>query len=159
MLEYFVEAVFARALEGVAYEGRRPAKEDAADALFGVYLLPSGKVRRVELGIDLAPCLDYIERCDEGMGWTACCEKMLVDGAGWRRRDNDITYDTAEGACGEVRPGVELDLSPRELRLLAGRHGGEGGIGGRKTPSRRRDNWAEAGIRRSIKENFEDLGI
>ena len=56
---------------------------------------------------------------------------MLVDGgwAGWRRRDNEITYDTAEGACGEVCPRVEFNLSlrcknPRELRLLARRHDG-----------------------------------
>ena len=75
MLEYFVEAVFARALEGVAYEGRHPSEEDAADALFGVYLRPSGNVRRVKLGIDLTPCFDYIERCDEGMSWTACFER------------------------------------------------------------------------------------
>ena len=49
MLEHFVEAVFARALEAVADEGGGPAEEDAAEP-FGF--------------VDLRPCLDvgFVER-------------------------------------------------------------------------------------------------
>lgn len=53
VLEDFVEAVFAGALEGVADVGGRPAEEDAAETLFGVDGSPGLEVGRVDFGVDL----------------------------------------------------------------------------------------------------------
>jgi hypothetical protein len=56
--------------------------------------------------------------------------KLSVGGAvGDARKSKGITYDTAQGACGEVCPRVEFNLSlrcenPTELRLLVRRHHG-----------------------------------
>ena len=73
------------------------------------------------------------------------------------QRGKGITYDATEGACGEVGPRVELDLSlwcknSWELRLLPRRHsGGKLLVKGAVAKLRVwwlnpvRFNWAEAG--------------
>jgi len=48
VLEDLVEAVLARALEGVADKSGRPAEENAAEAFFGVDCSPGGGVGGVE---------------------------------------------------------------------------------------------------------------
>ena len=75
VLEDLVEAVFPRALEAVADEGRRPAEEDAADAFGPVDGRPGGQVGAVDFGVDLAPAFDEVEGGDGGVGGSA----------GWRR--------------------------------------------------------------------------
>jgi len=76
VLEDLVEAVLARALEGVADEGRRPAEEDAAKAFFGVDCSPGGGVGGVEFRIDLAAAF-YLGRKDF-VSWSCLCKR--VDG-------------------------------------------------------------------------------
>lgn len=89
MFEHFVKAIFACALEGVAHEGRRPSKEDPTDTFFSIYLSPSGKVRGVNLRIDLTACFDHIERCDEGVSWTACFQISKAVSLTWDAIDDD----------------------------------------------------------------------
>lgn len=74
VLEDFVRAVFARALERVAYEGRTEAEEDPFHALFGEDGAPGLYVRFVEVGVDLATAFYEIERSDGRVGGTASCE-------------------------------------------------------------------------------------
>lgn len=62
VLEDFVEAVFAGALEGVADEGWGPAEEDAAQAFFGVDATPGGEVGGVDCGVDLAAAFYLVGR-------------------------------------------------------------------------------------------------
>lgn len=54
VLEDFVEAVFAGALEGVADEGGGPAEEDAAEAFGFVDAAPGAHVGGVDFRVDLA---------------------------------------------------------------------------------------------------------
>lgn len=58
VLEDFVEAVFAGALEGVADEGGGPAEEDAPDAFGAVDAAPGADVGGVDLRVDLAAAFD-----------------------------------------------------------------------------------------------------
>ncbi len=60
VLEDFVEAVFAGALEGVADIGGGPAEKDAAEAFLGVDGAPGLEVGGVELCVDLAATF-YLE--------------------------------------------------------------------------------------------------
>ena len=62
MLEDFVEAILAGALERIADEGWGPAEEDPTDAFFGVDGAPSLNVGAIELGVNLTAAFDLWER-------------------------------------------------------------------------------------------------
>lgn len=64
VLERFVEAVFAAALQAVAYECGAGTEEDALETVFGDDGAPGGEVGRVDLRVDLTPAFDL----DEGSG-------------------------------------------------------------------------------------------
>jgi hypothetical protein len=61
VLEDFVEAIFASALERVADESWGPAKEDAAQTFFRVDHFPGLRVGLVEGRIDLAATFYLVE--------------------------------------------------------------------------------------------------
>lgn len=63
VLEDFVEAVLAGALEGVADESGGPAEEDATEAFFAINGPPGREVGAVDVGVDLPAAFDEIERC------------------------------------------------------------------------------------------------
>lgn len=69
VLEDFVEAVFAGALEGVADEGGGPAEEDAAEAFGGVDAAPGAQVGGVDFRVDLAAAFYEVEGCDGCERW------------------------------------------------------------------------------------------
>lgn len=62
MFEHLVEAVFSSALEGISHQSRRPAKEDATEAFFGVDGTPGLDIGAVEFGVDLATAFHLIPR-------------------------------------------------------------------------------------------------
>ena len=64
MLEIFIKAVLAGALDRVANECWTPTSEDAANALGAANLSPSLKVAFVEFRIDLTTTFDQVERCN-----------------------------------------------------------------------------------------------
>lgn len=73
VLEDFVEAVFASALERVADKSWGPAKEDAAEAFFAEDHAPGLRVGFVELVVDLAAAFYEVERGHHCVCWAAGC--------------------------------------------------------------------------------------
>lgn len=60
-LPYLIEPVFARSLERVTHERRRPTEEHSAKTFFCVNTSPRLYVRAVDLGINLTAAFDLVE--------------------------------------------------------------------------------------------------